>query len=150
MPTYREISEESLRLAKNQMIGYFTELRKYNCASSFYFCILLLYEYCQCFSYFTLCGCEDRSNVNVTVKHLRDFTLCGVASPICNSFMTLRNSICHLGNLELLNDYTRCLLENQQFYQILTKCQVPVECITALREYYRHKFRDLSTSEMNF
>lgn len=37
MPTYREISEESLRLAKNQMIGYFTELRKYNCASFFIF-----------------------------------------------------------------------------------------------------------------
>lgn len=37
MPTYREISEESLRLAKNQMIGYFAELRKYNCASSLYF-----------------------------------------------------------------------------------------------------------------
>lgn len=151
MPTYKEISVEDLQLAMVQMLNYFIELKKYNCTSSFYFCILLLYEYCQCSAYFKQCSDESVVNVRITVKHLRDYmSHFGDFNATCNSFMHLRNSIGHLGLKDDLQRLTADLLDDQQFYQILTKCQVPVECITALREYYRHKFRDLSTSEMNF
>ena len=73
MPDYRNLTKDQLENLLIVIEQYFQELKKYRCTSSFYFCILMLCGYCQCYSHFEITEKDSIINEKVTVDDLKQF-----------------------------------------------------------------------------
>lgn len=101
--------------------------------------IVLLYDYCICYSYMYKNNFKTVENISATLTCLKEFcssldtTEC--VNEVCKRFLATRNGFSHL--TEKLFDLSdlQLLLRIDLFYKILQLCDVPVDVILSLREH---------------
>lgn len=138
MPIYKRLTRSDIPEYLKFLQKAFEELRQYKLCTSLFYCILCLYEYCQCYAYFMLTpAIEVADGAKISLKTLKEFLIDErITDSILRNFCTTRNSIGHLSKELLEMTRIKYLLQDESFYLILETCGIPTEIIVILQRYY--------------
>ena len=101
--------------------------------------IVLLYEYCLCYSFFQVHPNDKRASKPLNHKDIKSFVNSDVDENFnycVNSFSTIRNKIAHCDTVVYCKNDVLYLIMNKYFDIILRRCVVPDDIIMAVSMYY--------------
>lgn len=155
MPEYKDVD-------KNDMPKYLSVIEEMVLAVKHHFSfaalfeiIIVMYEYCLCYSYFYLNA--DVSALNgqkVTQGHIYGFF--SSRKPrydyhdACELFMRARHSIAHLSPEYFYHDKLRLLLNTIKFYELLAQFEFSKETLESLKSFTSYLELPDTPQKLNF